>query len=354
MKSSQISLRTVYTVSFGVLSVLALVYAATRTQLAITLTLLAAMLAVALHHVVALLVRRGLPHWLAVIVVGLGIGAVGTAFGIFVVAPAVSQAQKLAADIPKLIEQVRQTHVYQEIEQRLGEGDVAGRIAQEAPSVVLVALGAVVNLVGAGVTIGLLAIFMLVFGGRVIQRALEEFTPDGRERLERILGNIYRALGSYVAGIMLIAGLNMIFTATFLGILGMPFFLPHAIVSGIASMVPYAGQILVAVVVSTLAFATMGGWPAVACVIYFIGYGQVEGNVLGPLVFRRALHINPLIIMLAILFLGEMSGVIGAFLAIPLVATTQIVITEILNARRHATFGPVTPDATPPRSAIVE
>jgi predicted PurR-regulated permease PerM len=339
MAASQVSLRTVYTVCFGVLSVIALVYAALSTQLAITLSLLAILLAVALHHVVALLMNRGLPHWLAVLVLGVSIAALGTLFSIVVIVPAVSQGQALAKSLPDLVEKVRHTHVFQEIEARVGHIDVTERIASEAPSLLLAALSAVVNIIAAGVTIVLLAIFMLIFGPRMVKRILAEFDDEPREQLERLLANIYRALGGYVAGMVLIAALNMTFTATFLGIIGMPFFLTLAVVSGISSMVPYVGQIVVAVAVSALALATGGAWTAVGVGIYFITYGQIEGNIFGPLIFRRTLHMNPLIVLLAILFLGELSGIVGAFMAIPLAATVQIVIIEVLAQRKHRLAG---------------
>jgi predicted PurR-regulated permease PerM len=69
--------------------------------------------------------------------------------------------------------------------------------------------------------------------------------------------------------------------------------------------------------------------------IYFIAYGQFEGNVLGPLIFRRTVHVNPLVVILSVLFLGEMAGIVGAIIAVPVVAALQIVVREILRVRRQ-------------------
>ena len=69
--------------------------------------------------------------------------------------------------------------------------------------------------------------------------------------------------------------------------------------------------------------------------IYFIAYGQLEGNVLGPLVFRRTVHVNPLLTTLSIVVLGEIAGVFGAIIAVPVVATLQIVVREVLRIRRE-------------------
>jgi predicted PurR-regulated permease PerM len=46
-------------------------------------------------------------------------------------------------------------------------------------------------------------------------------------------------------------------------------------------------------------------------------------------------HVNPLVVTLSILFLGEMAGIMGAIIAVPVVATLQIVLREILRVRRE-------------------
>jgi predicted PurR-regulated permease PerM len=73
----------------------------------------------------------------------------------------------------------------------------------------------------------------------------------------------------------------------------------------------------------------------VATGIYFILYGQLEGNVLSPIIFRRTVHINPLVTTLAILFMAEFMGLPGAIIAVPAAATAQIVLREILSIRKE-------------------
>ena len=68
---------------------------------------------------------------------------------------------------------------------------------------------------------------------------------------------------------------------------------------------------------------------------YFLLYGQLEGNVLGPFVFRRTVHLDPLVTLLGVLFLAELLGIAGAVVAVPAVALAQIVLRELLAARRE-------------------
>jgi predicted PurR-regulated permease PerM len=120
----------------------------------------------------------------------------------------------------------------------------------------------------------------------------------------------------------------------FLAINRTPFFLPLGLLSGMSSLVPYAGPFVAGVTVSAIALGAGGIGHGIAAAIYFISYGQLEGNVLGPLVFRRAVNANPLLVTLSILFLGEVAGILGAVAAVPLLAILQIVVGEILQLRQ--------------------
>ena len=100
-------------------------------------------------------------------------------------------------------------------------------------------------------------------------------------------------------------------------------------------MIPYAGPIVAGTGISLIALLTGGFWHGLASAVYFIVYGIIEGNVLGPLIFRRTVHVNPLVVTLSILFLGEIAGIMGAIIAVPVVATLQIVLRELLRMRRE-------------------
>ncbi len=341
MNRSQVSLRTVLTVCFGVVVVAALVYAVLQARLAITLTLLAAVIAIALHHPVALLQRWRLPRWSAILVVCLLVLGLGTLVGATVIPSAAAQTQVLARNLPQLVDNIRHTHTFEILDERFGVNDAIDRVGKDAPTLIFAAVNAVVALVAAAVAVMLLAVFMLLFGAPLIERVLAEIDPAQRQRLRDILVTVYRLVGGYIGGIVLLGGLNTLATGTFLAVLRMPFFLPLAIVSGLASTVPYVGSLVTSITITVVALASLGTWPAVACGVFFVTYGQIEGNLLGPLIFRRTVHVNPLVTLLAILFFGTIGGIIGAFLAIPLAGMLQITLREVLRSRRGRGAPPV-------------
>jgi len=176
---------------------------------------------------------------------------------------------------------------------------------------------------------------MLAFGGRLVSAALAEATPARRERYQRILTKIYDSIGGYIGGLLLIATVNACCTTVFLAINRVPFFLPLGITSGLLSLIPYLGPAVMAIFTSLISLVTGGVWHAVASASYFILYGQFEGQVLSPMVYRRAVKLNPLIAVLSVLFFVDLAGIPGAVIAVPAAATAQVLVRELLAIRRE-------------------
>ena len=87
--------------------------------------------------------------------------------------------------------------------------------------------------------------------------------------------------------------------------------------------------------------------------IYAIVYQQVENNVIQPRIQARAVQLEPLIVLISVLFGSTLFGVLGALLAIPVAASIQITIREYVTLRRLAiaTPGPVATQGPEPSSA---
>jgi len=342
VRPSRVTLKTVFTVCFGVLIVVALVMAIIHSLVAITLTYAALLLAVTLDHGVKMLVRRGLKRSLAIGLVSVSLAGLLTGLGFTLIPPAISQGKMLVQQAPAFIHNARSSHLFGRLDARFHLAEHIEKLEKGLPAMlegaatpILAAVGGVLSLAAAAVTVLLLTVFMLIFGGRLIRAALEEARPESRNLYGDVLDKMYQSIGGYLGGLTLICTFNATLTTTFLAINGVPFFLPLGILSGLSSMIPYAGPVVTGTLITLLTLITCGGWHALSCVIYFIAYGQLEGNVLGPLIFRRTVHVNPLVVVLSVLFLGEMAGIIGAIIAVPVVAALQILVREVLRVRRQ-------------------
>jgi putative heme transporter len=337
-RASQVSLKTVFTVGFGALAIAALVFFVLRTQLALTLSLAAAMVAVAMNHAVELLTRRRLPRKWAVPIVVFGLLLLTAGMSVILIPPVISQAKALFAAAPALWQKLQQTRLFLALNARF---DVSEQLRQSVPAAtgavvpVLTAIGGLLSALGGLVTLMLLAIFMLLFGGDLLDAMLAEASPPNRDRYQRIVDKVYSSVGGYVGGVIGICSINATLTTVFLAITGMPFFLPLGMLSGFSSAIPYAGPLVAGISITLLALITGGPLKALATGVYFILYGQLEGNVLSPLIFRRTVHINPLVTTLAILFMAEFMGLPGAIIAVPAAATAQILLREILSLRKQ-------------------
>jgi len=342
LRPPQVTFKTVFTISFGVLIVVAGVAALTRALVALALAGTAAMIAVSLEHAVRLLQRRGLNRSVAIAAVMLAGLGVAVGFGFTLIPPAVKQGQALVHNAPRLVRATRESRVFRALDARYHLADRVQALEQQLPeklersaTPIFNAVGGALSVVGAAITVVFLVVFMLIFGGRLITAAVAETRAERRPIYADVLTKIYQSTGGYLGGLTLICLINAILTTTFLAIDGVPFYLPLGLLAGLSSMVPYAGPFVAGTAISLIALFTAGTWHGIAAGIYFIVYGQIEGNVLGPLIFRRTVHVNPLVVTLSILFLGEIAGIIGAIVAVPVVATLQVVLRELLRLRRQ-------------------
>jgi putative heme transporter len=350
----QVSVRTLLSIAVGGLLVWLFVVFVSRTLLALALSLSALMVAIALNHGVALLERRGLARKWAIAVVLMVALALIAGLGFLIVPPAVSQGKALANGLPEILKAARGTAAFETLDRRLHLANRLQELEHELPQMLegaaaplLSVVGGVVTGVAAVVSVVVVAVFMLIFGGQVVQSLMGETLPERRPIYAAVIEKTYRSIGGYLSGLGLICFINATLTTTFLAIVGLPFFLPLGILSGLSSLVPYAGPVVVGAIVSLIALATEGTGTGVACVIYFVAYGQLEGQVLAPLIFRRTVHVNPLVVVLSILFFGELAGIFGAVAAVPAAAALQIILRELLRVRRERLNLPATPLNSP-------
>jgi predicted PurR-regulated permease PerM len=75
-------------------------------------------------------------------------------------------------------------------------------------------------------------------------------------------------------------------------------------------------------------------WKAVVLLIFVLVYQQIESNLLQPMVYSQAVQLNGLVILIALLVGGQLLGIPGALLAIPVAEIVRIVVSEILAYRR--------------------
>ena len=300
--------------------------------------------------------RRGL----AIAVVYLTLILIPIALGALLVPGIVNQAEDLADNAPEYAQDVTDFVNENETLRNLNEDyDITSKLQEEAeelPSRIGDAAGTLqdigvgfVNSVFAALTIFILSIFMVAGGRRWIERFLNTRNPDQKDRIARALDHIGNAVGNYVGGALLQATIAGTTSFILLTILDVPFAGPLALLVFFFDLIPLVGATLAAVLVAIVTLFVNFPVALIVWVIYAIVYQQVENYLIQPQIQKRAVAVEPFVVLVAVLFGGTLFGIIGALLAIPAAASIQIAIREWMLYRREVTAPPEQPAAGSPQ-----
>ena len=303
----------------------------------------AAFLAVALSGPVNFLDRR-MRRGFAIAIVYLGLLAVPLALGGLIVPPLVTEGNNLAENAPDYARDVTNFVNENPTLRNLDEDyDLTGKLREEAArlpeklggaAATLRDLGlGIVNSIFALVTILILAAFMLGSGRSWVEAALRFTDEERARRLDRVLGRSATAVGNYVAGALAQATLAAVLSYIVLIVLGVPFAAPLAVIIFFLDLIPLVGATIGAVLVGVVTVFNDFPTATIVWAIWSIVYQQVENNVIQPQIQKRAVDINPFLVVVAVLFGGSLLGVVGALVAVPMAASIQIALREYADYR---------------------
>lgn len=143
-------------------------------------------------------------------------------------------------------------------------------------------------------------------------------------RYRQVIIDIKNAVAGYTLGNIVISGLATLATWIVLSILGVPYALALGFVVGFFDLIPLIGATLGAIVV---ALATVPvGFPTatIVWIAFIIVWQRFEDYVVQPLVYGKAVKVNPLVTIVSLLLGGALLGLLGVLLAIPTAAAVQI------------------------------
>jgi putative heme transporter len=119
-------------------------------------------------------------------------------------------------------------------------------------------------------------------------------------------------------------------TGAGLALLGVPYALLVGVLAALTELLPYLGPWISGTVSVILALIAVGPLKAVEVVILFILIQELEGNVVEPMVMSRSVHIDPLLVIVAVLVGINLLGIVGAVLAVPVAAGIQVLVVRVL------------------------
>jgi predicted PurR-regulated permease PerM len=293
-----------------------------------------------------------MPRGLAITAVYVGMILVPIVLIGVLVPPIVTQANNLVQNLPQYAQEVTDFVNQNDQLRRLQEDyDITGKLeeqAQKLPSRLGDAAGllsdiglGLINSIFAAVTIIVLSLFMVGSGRRFLDAWARQYGPEREAWMNNLFGRIATAIGNYVAGALLQATVAGFTSYIMLLILGVDFALPLAVIVFVLDLVPLVGATLGAIIVGVVTVFSDFPLDTIIWAIYAIVYQQVENNVIQPRIQARAVQLEPLVVLISVLFGSTLFGVLGALLAIPVAAAIQITIREYQLQKVPATTGAV-------------
>ena len=191
----------------------------------------------------------------------------------------------------------------------------------------------VAGMIAALATVLTLTFFLLLGSERYVNAGVGLFPEAHQPLVRRLLSQSAGAISGYITGNLAISVICGVITFVVLLILGMPYAAPLALLVAVLDLIPLVGATLGGALLVVVGLF-VEPWKAVVLLVYIVVYQQVEGSVLQPLVYSKAVQLNGLVILIALLVGGQLLGIPGALLAIPVAEIIRIVVTELLAYRR--------------------
>jgi predicted PurR-regulated permease PerM len=176
--------------------------------------------------------------------------------------------------------------------------------------------------------------YMLIDAHRLRNLILLVYPADVRGERRRTLNRIGNKMSSWLAGQLILAAIIGIATFVALLLLRIPYALPLAILAAVGEMVPVIGPILGAV--PALAIAILASrWQFWSVLAFAVLLQKFENLFIAPRVMSKKVEVSPLAIIIAFMIGGTLLGIVGAIMAIPVVAILQVTFEEAFVLRRE-------------------
>lgn len=181
-------------------------------------------------------------------------------------------------------------------------------------------------------TIFILSVFLSLEGPFIVKGILGLLSDDNAEKVKAVLEDTARSVTRYVLGNLVTSGFAGVVVGVSLAILGVPYAGVLALWVGLVDLLPLVGGLLAGIPTVLVAFlhSTVAG---VITLGIFLAYQQLENHLLNPIVFSKAVNLNPLWILLAVLIGAQLAGIEGALLAIPVASALQVISRTLWRER---------------------
>ena len=337
-------------ITFTVMVVAAILYGVYMIRRTLFVFLLAIFFAYMVYPLVLLLERfrpRRAPPWASPVAALVLVLTLAVLIGVLVGPSVGDEANRLGEQLPTLLQQgsaiatERWPAFLQPYAGRIvtfARTELQGGAAAALPLAQRIGTG-VLQVAGDLLLVVLVPIlaFLFILAGPQIRNALESrFARQAAG--QRIIDDLDHLLGRYIRALLLLSVAALAAYSVFLASIGVPYALLLAAVAALLEFVPVFGPLLSALI--TIIVAGLAGYPHLLWIVSFIiGYRIFQDYVLGPRLMGAGVGVHPILVLFGLLAGGEVAGVPGIFLSVPVIAAVLIIGRHLLGVRRKSKDG---------------
>jgi predicted PurR-regulated permease PerM len=200
------------------------------------------------------------------------------------------------------------------------------------------------------VIVPVLSIFFLkdgrTFGELVLD--LVRSRPQ-RELLQGVLSDLNQMLAHFIRAQLTLAGLTLVMYSAVLALMGMPYALVLGTMGGLLEFIPVVGPLAAAVIIVSVALLI--SFPHWLALLVFLGIWRlIQDYVTSPRIMGHSMELHPLAAIFGVMAGGEVAGILGIFLSIPVMASLRIVFRRWRLYAEKRKFGPLNEYVLDPHS----
>ncbi|GAA2238807.1 AI-2E family transporter [Herbiconiux moechotypicola] len=329
--------------TLGGLIAIALGFAFVQLSTVVICILAALFLALGLDPLVRWLTRRRIPRGWSIVIVFILVIAFAVLVFFLVIPAVVTQTTEMVEALPQLVQSVSQQAWFTEV---FGSSVDTQKLVHDLetylsdPNNIATLSGGVLKIGMAllnGLTGGILVVVLTLFFLSSLDAVKAGFyiliPASRREGVASITEQIVRSIGKYVSGQVILAGTNGVFGFIAMLIIGVPFAGALAVVAFMLALIPLVGTVISAILITFIAL-TDSPTEAIAIGIYFLVYMQVEAYVFSPRIMNKAVDVPGILVVIGALVGGTLLGVLGALIAVPVVASLLIIVKQVVVPRQ--------------------
>lgn len=167
-----------------------------------------------------------------------------------------------------------------------------------------------------------------------MQKFLVSLTPKQHEEyVVSLVERIKDKIGHWMQGQLFLMLVIFMMDYLALYLLGVPYALVLAVIGGVLEIIPYMGPILSAIPAVLVGFL-VSPLTGILVLAAYILIQQIENHIIVPQVMKKAVGLNPIAVILALLIGAKLGGSMGAILAVPLVASVSVLVKDILTEKK--------------------